>query len=89
MKSNAAEKDKIEEVTSEKVLECIGEKRTLLNNILLRRVNWIGHILRRNCFLFYEIEEQITDVKGIGRGKCFLDYLENRGRMGAKGTKIT
>jgi hypothetical protein len=39
-----------EKVTSEKGLERIGEKRTLLNNILRRKANWIGHILRRNCF---------------------------------------
>ena len=29
----------------------IGEKKTLLNNILGRKANWIGHILRRNCLL--------------------------------------
>jgi hypothetical protein len=34
-----------EEVTNE-VLERIGENRTLLNNILRRKDNWIGHILR-------------------------------------------
>jgi hypothetical protein len=28
-----------EKVTNEQVLECIGEKRTLLNNILCRKVN--------------------------------------------------
>jgi hypothetical protein len=33
-----------EKVSNEQVLECIGEKRMLLNNILLREVNWIGHI---------------------------------------------
>jgi hypothetical protein len=37
-----------EKVTNEKVLERIGEKRTFLNYILRRKVNWIGHILRRN-----------------------------------------
>ena len=31
-----------EKVTNEQVLEPIGEKRTLLNNILRRKVNWIG-----------------------------------------------
>ena len=35
--------------TNEKVLEHIGERRMLLNNVLPRRANWIGHILRRNC----------------------------------------
>ena len=37
-----------EKVTNEQVLDRIGEKRALLNNILLRKANWIGHILRRN-----------------------------------------
>ena len=35
-----------ENVTNE-VLEGIGEKRTLLNNIIRRNINWIGHILRK------------------------------------------
>ena len=35
-----------EKVTNEQVLNRIGEKRTLLNNILRRKANWDGHILR-------------------------------------------
>ena len=58
-------KDKM--VTNEQVLDRIGEKRTLLNNILRRKANWIGHILRRNCFLHDTIEAQMTKVKGVGR----------------------
>ena len=37
-----------EKLTNEQVLERIGEKMTLLNNIISRKANWIGHILRRN-----------------------------------------
>ena len=37
-----------EEVTNEQILERIEEKRTLLNNIIRRKVNRIGHILRRS-----------------------------------------
>ena len=33
------------------VLEHIGEKRTILNNIVRRKVDWICHILRMNCVL--------------------------------------
>ena len=33
-----------ENETNEKVLEHIGEKKTLLNYILCRKANWIGHI---------------------------------------------
>ena len=34
-----------EKVNNEEVLESIGKKKTLLNNILRRKVNWIGNIL--------------------------------------------
>ena len=51
-----------EKVANEQVLERIREKRTLLNNILRRKANWIDHILRRNCLA---IERQITDVEGV------------------------
>ena len=54
-----------EKVTNEQVLDRIGEKRTLLNNILRRNANWIGHILRRNCLLHDAIEGQMTEVKGV------------------------
>ena len=37
-----------EKVRNEQVFELIEEKGTLLNNILRRKANWIGHILRRN-----------------------------------------
>ena len=56
-------------VTNEQVLCRIGEKRTLLNNILRRKANWICHILRRNCLLHDDIEGQMTEVEGIGRRK--------------------
>ena len=56
-----------DKVTNEQVLDLIGEKRTLINNMLRRKVNWIGHILRRNCLLHNAIEGQMTEVKGVGR----------------------
>ena len=69
-----------EEVTNEQG-DRIGEKRTLLYNILLRKANWIGHILRRNCLLHDVIEGQTTEVKGVGRRRTqLLDYLRNRRR---------
>ena len=45
-----------EKVTKKRVLDRIGEKRTLLKNILRRKVNWTGHILRRNYLLHDVIE---------------------------------
>ena len=70
-----------EKVTNEQVLDRIGEKRTLPNNILRRKANWIGRILRRNCLLHDAIEGQMTEVKGAGRIRTqFLDDLRNRRR---------
>jgi len=67
-----------EKVPNEQVIEHIGEKRTLLNNILRRKTNWIGLIFRRN-FLFHDaIKGQMTEVKGVGRRKTqLLDDLRN------------
>ena len=56
-----------EKVNNEQVLDRIGEKRTLLNNVLRRKANWIGHIQRRNCLLHDAIEGQILVGKGVGR----------------------
>ena len=61
-----------EKVTNEKVLDHTREKRTLLNNILCRKSNWIGHILRRNCLLHDAIERQMTELKGVGRRRTQL-----------------
>ena len=49
-----------EKLTNEKVLERIGEKRTLINNNLCRKANLIDHILRRNCLLRDVIGGQMT-----------------------------
>ena len=70
-----------EKVFNEQVLETIGEKRTLLDDILRRKVNWIGHILRRNCNLHDAIEGQMTEVKGVRRRRAqLLDELRSKRR---------
>ena len=70
-----------EKVTNEHVLHRIGEKRTLLNNILRRKANWIGHFLRKNCLIHDAIEGQMTEVKGVGRRRTqLLDELRKRRR---------
>ena len=71
-----------EKVTNKQVLEHIGEKRTLLNNILCGKDNWIDLIVRRNCLLHDTIEGQMTEVKGVGRRRRtqLLDDLRNRRR---------
>ena len=75
------EKIKWQEKVTKEVIERIGEKRTLLNNILRRKANWISHILRRNCLLCDAIEGQMTEVKVVGRRRTqFLVELRNRRR---------
>ena len=70
-----------EKVTDEQVLDRIGEKITLINNILRRKDNWIGHILRRNWLLHDAIDGQITEVKVVGRRRTqLLDDFRNRRR---------
>ena len=61
-----------EKVIKEEVFEHIREKMMLLNNILSRKANWIGHILRRNCLCHDVIEGQKTQVKGAGRRRTQL-----------------
>jgi hypothetical protein len=52
-----------------------------INNILRRKADWIGHILRRNCLLNYVIEGQMMEVKGVGRRRTqLLDDLRHRRR---------
>ena len=64
------------ESNNEQVIDHIGEKRTLLNNILHRKSNWIGHILRRNYLLHDDIKGKMTEVKGVGRKRTqLLDNL--------------
>ena len=47
-----------EKVTNEQVIERIGEKRTLLNNILRRKANWIDYVPKMNCLLHDAIEDR-------------------------------
>ena len=67
-----------EKVINEQALQRRGEKSPFLYNILCRKSNWIGHILRINCLLHDAIEGQMTGVKGLGRRKTqLLDDLRN------------
>ena len=70
----------VKEISNEKFLESIGEKRTLLNSIMRRKVNWYGHILRINCLLHDAVEGQMTEVKELGRRTQILEDLRNRRR---------
>ena len=41
------------------VLYRVSEERNILHSVKGRRVNWIGHILRRNCLLTCVIDGKI------------------------------
>jgi hypothetical protein len=46
-------------VRNEDVLHRVKEERNILYTITRRKVNWIGHILRRNCLLKHVIEGKL------------------------------
>ena len=70
---------------NEEVLLRVKEQRNILHEISKRKANWIGHILRRNCFLQRVIEGKIkgrievTGRRGRGRRKLLDDLKERRG----------
>jgi hypothetical protein len=55
-------------VRSEEGLHRVEAKRSILHTVKGRRADWIGHILRRNCFIKHiingKIEERI-EMMGI------------------------
>jgi hypothetical protein len=50
-------------VKNEEVLHRVKDERNILNTIKRRKTNWIGHILRRNCFLKHVIEGKMERKK--------------------------
>jgi len=72
-------------VRNEDVLLRVKEKRNILHEIRKRKVNWIGHILRRNCLLQRVIEGkmkggiEVTGRRGR-RHRNLLDDLKERRR---------
>jgi hypothetical protein len=68
-------------VRNEEVLQRVKEERNILQTINIRKVNWIGHILRGNCLLKHVTEGDIegrTQVTGRRRRRCkqILDDLK-------------
>ena len=72
-------------VRNEEVLLRVKEQRNILNEISKRKVNWIGHILSRNCLLQGIFEGKIkggievTRRRGIRRKKLLDDLKGRRG----------
>ena len=66
---------------NEDVLLRVKEQRNILLEIRKRKVNWIGHILRRNCLLqrVTEGKIQVAGRQGRRRRKLLDDLKERRG----------
>ena len=72
-------------VRNEEVLLRVNEQRNIIHDIIKRKANWIGHILRRNCLLKQVIEGKIkrqievTRRQGRRRKKLLNDLKDRRG----------
>ena len=72
-------------VRNEDVLLRVKEQRNILQEILKRKANWIGHILHRNCLLQRVIEGrmkvgiEVTGRRGRRRRKLLGDLKERKG----------
>jgi hypothetical protein len=66
-------------VTAEEVLQRVKEERNILHTIKIRKANWIGHMLRRNCLLIYVTEGKIGGRAQVPerRGRRRKQVLEN------------
>jgi hypothetical protein len=58
-------------VRNEEVLHRVKEERNIVHTIKIRKANWIGRVLRRNCLLKHVIEGKLE-----GR----IEMMRRRGR---------
>ena len=70
-------------VRNEEVLLTVKEQRNILHEIIKRKTNWVGHIMRRNCLLQQVIEGKIKGEKEVTgrrgwRRRKLLDDLKER-----------
>jgi len=75
----------IHHVRNEEVLLRVKEQRKILHQIIKRKANWVGHILRRSCLLQRVTEgkikggTEVTGRRGRRRRKLLDDLKERRG----------
>ena len=67
------------------MVERVKEERNILHTIKKRKVNWIGHILGRNCLLKHVIEGKIkgrieVTRRQVRRRNLLQDDLQEKGR---------
>jgi hypothetical protein len=75
-------------VRNEEVLQRVKEENKFLQTIKRRKLDWIGHILRRNCRLRHVIERKIEGMievkgrRGGRKGEQLLDALKEMRECG-------
>jgi hypothetical protein len=63
--------------TNEKVLSAVGEERCIVQAILKRKKNWIGHVMRGDSLLKLVIERRMLGKKPRGRPRLgMIDDLK-------------
>jgi hypothetical protein len=72
-------------VRNKVVLHRVEEERNILHTMKRRKVNWIGYILCRNCFLKHVIDGKVESrIEMMGRRgrrrKQILDDLKEKSR---------
>jgi hypothetical protein len=65
-------------VRNVEVLRRVKEERNIIHAIERMKVNWIGHVLRRNCLLKHTVERKIevTVRQGRRRKQLLNDFKE-------------
>lgn len=56
-----------ERITNDEVLRLVGERRQMVDTIVKRKKNWIGHSLRHECLLREVIEGKMVGKRPRGR----------------------
>lgn len=64
-------------MTNEQVLSMVGEERTLLDGVIRRKKNWIGHVVRGDGLMKEVIEGRCLGKRGRGRPR--IGMLEELG----------
>ena len=67
-------------ITNEEVLRRVGEKRSMVETIVRRKKNWIGHIMRGDGLMKEVMEGKMEGKRGRGRKRIGMidELMENK-----------
>ena len=72
-----------DKITNEEVLRRVGEKRSMVETIVRRKKNWIGHIMRGDGLMKEVLEGKMEGKRGRGRKRIgMIDDLLEKKRYG-------